>query len=116
MAQLLDVAYERDVTAAASARRHATAQLAAVDPRSREDIVLVVSELVTNAVLHGSGAIRLRLIVNEYCVRVEVDDDQASMGSPSLQSRGLDIVSAISTSCGTCPHGRGKTVWAEVSR
>lgn len=41
----------------------------------REDAALMVSELVTNAVLHGTGAITLRIDLEADAVRVEVADD-----------------------------------------
>lgn len=43
--------------------------------QQRQDAVLMVSELVTNAVQHGIGAITLRIEVEPGAVRVEVADD-----------------------------------------
>jgi anti-sigma regulatory factor (Ser/Thr protein kinase) len=43
--------------------------------QQRQDAALMVSELLTNAVQHGIGAITLRIEVEPDAVRVEVADD-----------------------------------------
>lgn len=48
----------------------------------REDAALMVSELVTNAVLHGTGAITLRIDLEADAVRVEVPTTGMSRSSP----------------------------------
>ncbi|MGH3343645.1 MAG: ATP-binding protein [Carbonactinosporaceae bacterium] len=81
--------------------------------------VLVVSELVTNAVIHGYGPAQLRLTFNGR-LRVEVRD--LSPAPPRLRDtcpgelggRGLQIVNRLSESWGWRPHGRGKLVWCEL--
>jgi anti-sigma regulatory factor (Ser/Thr protein kinase) len=88
-----------------------------------EDIVLIVDELVTNAVRHSAGPITLALDLREGSVHVEVTDDCAAM--PSTQSlsdtrtsgRGLAIIDAISDGWGArALAAGGKSVWADVSR
>lgn len=74
---------------------------------ARLDLVLGVSELVTNSVRHADGAtwIRVRLTRQPSSVRVEVTDDGAG-GGPTLREphdgggRGLRIVRAIASSWG----------------
>nr|WP_256102690.1 ATP-binding protein [Streptomyces sp. Ncost-T10-10d] len=39
-----------------------------------EDAQLVVSELVTNAISHGSGAVGLRVLYGNHQLRIEVTD------------------------------------------
>ncbi len=83
----------------------------------RNDVVLAVSELVTNAVLHASPPLSLRVACAERSVLVEVldrtslrprrqrptDDDE--------HGRGLNIVAAVTSSWGTRRAGAGKSVW-----
>ncbi|RFS84534.1 GAF domain-containing protein [Actinomadura spongiicola] len=83
-----------------------------------DTVQLLVSELVTNALVHGAGAIDLRLIkgLNLLC---EVYDDGADL--PRLRhadatdesGRGLQLVSHLSSRWGTHRAERGKVVWFE---
>lgn len=80
---------------------------------------LVVSELVTNAVLHARTPIELSLEQVRNGVRVTVRDladGLPAMGAPmSLASngRGLVLLEALAQSWGVDTHaGGGKTVWA----
>ena len=90
-----------------------------------EAVQLVVSELVTNAVLHAaeSPTITLELILTEDAVRVLVSD--CGPGDPERQAhphawtaetgRGVWLVEAFSEQWGTKARGRdGKTVWCEL--
>ncbi|GAA2632479.1 ATP-binding protein [Actinomadura fulvescens] len=88
-----------------------------------EDVRLVVSELGTNAVTHGSGErVGLFVAANDDCVRVEVTDGGG--GSPRERraeaedegGRGLMIVTAVAEHWGVRRDERGTTVWAEVAR
>jgi CheY-like chemotaxis protein/anti-sigma regulatory factor (Ser/Thr protein kinase) len=82
---------------------------------------LVVTELVTNALIHTGSSCELRARLAEQVLRVEVVDDGA--GVPDLQAagredehgRGLLLVSALSAAWGVeaRPEG-GKLVWAEL--
>ena len=87
---------------------------------------LVVSELVTNAVLHAaeSPTISLDLHLTDGAVRVLVSD--GSLGEPDRTlrpdprrgetGRGVWLVDAFAECWGTERHGRdGKTVWCELS-
>jgi anti-sigma regulatory factor (Ser/Thr protein kinase) len=87
---------------------------------------LVVSELVTNAVLHAAGSptISLNLHLTDGAVRVLVSD--GSLGEPDRRlrpdprrgetGRGVWLVDAFAECWGTETHGRdGKTVWCELS-
>jgi anti-sigma regulatory factor (Ser/Thr protein kinase) len=56
------------------ARELVNAQTTTLGSRQREDAVLLVSELVNNALLHGIGTIWLRIDVENDGVRVEVAD------------------------------------------
>jgi len=78
-----------------------------------DDAVLVVSELVTNVLLHAHGAPFIRLLPAVDGVRVEVSDDSPQ---PPLPSRGLGLalVEGLATSWGSSPRGGGKVVWCEL--
>jgi anti-sigma regulatory factor (Ser/Thr protein kinase) len=86
---------------------------------------LVVSELVTNAVLHSpeSATISLDLRLNDGAVRVLVTDGglaepkrRAPPDSSTAESgRGVRLVEAFTEQWGTETHGvDGKTVWCEL--
>ena len=51
--------------------------------QQRQDAALMVSELVTNAVRHGIGAITLRIEAEPDAVRVEVADDGKVVVAPN---------------------------------
>lgn len=85
-----------------------------------DDGELAISELVTNAVLHGRDPISLRLVRDECCVRVEVRDGSPvspsfSMLDPTaVTGRGLMLISAASDRWGVEPTSSGKCVWFEL--
>lgn len=85
------------------------------------NVPLLVSELVTNACLHGGDPVTLRLSMNRTRVRVEVED--GIPGWPGMRSptdrepggRGLLIVDSLSDVWGIDQAAAGgKVVWAEV--
>ncbi|MGW3730077.1 SpoIIE family protein phosphatase [Streptomyces sp. NPDC000851] len=79
---------------------------------------LIVSELVTNAIRHGDGPIRLRLIQHRV-LTCEVSDTNTSHPRPrhprSLDDngRGLRLVAQLSSRYGSRSISDGKIVWAE---
>ncbi|GGR98451.1 hypothetical protein GCM10010252_41490 [Streptomyces aureoverticillatus] len=86
-----------------------------------DSAVLLVSELVTNAVRHARGGrIGLRLVRSGRLL-CEVEDDDATL--PTLLSagagdefgRGLRIVTGLAAEWGTSRTSAGKTVWFELS-
>ncbi|HEX7303836.1 ATP-binding protein [Lentzea sp.] len=87
-----------------------------------EDVLLVVSELVSNAFDHGLGPRRLRLDVGLHpcVVRCEVDD--TGPGLPVLgrsrigefRGRGIVLVDRLAAAWGVAHGDGGKTVWAEL--
>jgi anti-sigma regulatory factor (Ser/Thr protein kinase) len=93
------------------------------EPGTREDLLLVVSELVTNAVVHGAEPIRVTMVRAPERVRVEVTDGAAAAsphGNPrpptdAETGRGLSVVTRLAVAWGwRASPGRGKTVWAEL--
>lgn len=80
---------------------------------------LVVTELVTNAVLHARTPIEVWLSERAGCVRLEVRDRDRHLPqvsqrpADSLSGRGLTLISALAARWGAEPRGSGKVVWAE---
>lgn len=90
--------------------------------RVADDVVLLASEVVTNAIHHGRSQIELGLARREGAIRVEVRDEgpglpvRQAMSNDALRGRGIGIVAALATRWGVDPiPGDGKTVWFEVS-
>ncbi|MFF5982615.1 SpoIIE family protein phosphatase [Streptomyces olindensis] len=79
---------------------------------------LILSELITNAMRHGAGPIRVRLLYGRTLI-CEVSD--ASNTAPHLRraastdegGRGLFLVAQLSQSWGTRYLPEGKVIWAE---
>jgi anti-sigma regulatory factor (Ser/Thr protein kinase) len=116
----LSINLQRDASAATVARRAAEQLFADALDRSRlGDLALVVSELVTNAVVHGRGAIALKLQRDGEIVRGEVVDEGGGFereirerGPDDLGGRGLMIVESLSSRWGVY---EGTThVWFEL--
>jgi len=83
-----------------------------------DDARLVVSELVTNAVVHAHSPIELNVFVKNDALRVEVTDfglDRPHVWAHATSGRGLPIVEALARSWGVVDNGSGKTVWCELS-
>lgn len=88
-----------------------------------DEALVIVSELVTNAVVHARTTCHLRLSRRDGAVRIDVRDEGA--GSPDLHEaaeddehgRGLLLVSAMCRAWGVEPAGagRGKSIWAELA-
>lgn len=104
----------------ASVRRFARAACDRL-PRSTADTVeLLVSEIATNALVHGAGEVRVRVHVSGRDVRVEIDDEGAALPQPREAAptaeggRGLALVTALSGGWGVATRPGGKTVWFEV--
>lgn len=85
-----------------------------------EDGELAVSELVTNAVLHGREPLSATVVVGDTYARVEVTDGSPvspsfSMLDPTaVTGRGLMLISAASDRWGVEPLPHGKSVWFEL--
>ncbi|GAA0476025.1 ATP-binding protein [Streptomyces sp. NPDC046215] len=89
-----------------------------------EDVLLVVSELVTNACLHADGPEELRVSCTGKVLRLEVVDLGAGTPAPRNPHRagrpgghGMFIVQRLCLDWGVVRNadGAGKTVWAELA-
>ena len=109
---------------AASARRARHLVATAVAASGHEELVdratLLVSEVVTNSILHAGTEMRLRCRPSGAGVRVEVFDRSSLMPSvrhydaDATTGRGLGLVSALATSWGVDCEDDGKTLWFEL--
>lgn len=113
-----------------SLARHAFARelaMAEVPDEVRQDAMLVISELVSNAVKHAAalpgGDVRVSCSIDDDCLRVEITDGGAvTRPNPAvatvfaLGGRGLDIVRTISREWGVIQADDSVTVWADVPR
>ena len=108
---------------AEAARRLVREELAPCPPELVESASLVISELVTNAVLHARTAIAIGIrVLDSGAVRLEVSDDSSDLpqarrySEDSATGRGLVLVDALTGRWGVAPHRgvQGKTVWAEL--
>ncbi len=81
---------------------------------------LLLSELVTNSIVHARTDVEVRLIADDHMVRAEVSD-----GNPTVPSsrrarelagtgRGLQLIDQLSTRWGVSSSDVGKTVWFEL--
>jgi anti-anti-sigma factor len=81
-----------------------------------------VSELVTNALLHGRTGFRVRVTTGPRALRVEVFDANPLLptaknyGPAAVTGRGLRIVEQVSSDWGVTPVEGGKWVWFEMLR
>ncbi|QRP48820.1 ATP-binding protein [Amycolatopsis sp. FDAARGOS 1241] len=88
-------------------------------PTLADDAVLVVSELATNAVLHGTGTASVRLSHAGSVVRIEVADESPAV--PAKRSSGADggwglrLVELLSLAWGVTPTAGGKVVWCDLA-
>ena len=87
---------------------------------------LLITELVANALEHGTGEVGLRIQASTELLRVEVSDaspapPRVADPPPSLadeRGRGLLVVAALASSWGSQaePVSGGKAVWFELRR
>lgn len=81
---------------------------------------LIVTELVTNAVIHGVGLVRLRLAIDGDVVRGEVIDQGTGFevevrerGADEVSGRGLWLVASLARRWGI--HEGSSHVWFELA-
>jgi anti-sigma regulatory factor (Ser/Thr protein kinase) len=88
---------------------------------SMDGALLVVSELVTNALVHTDGQVRLDITLINHRLRISVADTSprtpikpTSIGWEATGGRGILLVEAMSATWGTVPVSGGKQVWSEI--
>ena len=93
---------------------------AGVEGDTCDTAVLLASEAVTNAIVHGRSSAHMSVTVGNGVVLVEVWDDNSTLPQlvetedDAVTGRGLVIIDTLAARWGTIEHRNGKTVWFEV--
>ena len=110
-----------DPASVGRARRLVATAIAATGHDELVDLAtLLVSEVVTNSVLHAGTEMRLTCRSSGAGIRVEVFDRSSLVPSvrhydaDATTGRGLGLVSALATSWGVDCEDDGKTLWFEL--
>lgn len=114
--------FPADVASAEAARRFVESVLSKWGCEVfRDDAVLLVSELVTNAVTHAESACDVVVVHENRGIRIEVSDSdrhhdpvQQPLDLASPDGRGLLIVDRVADAWGTSHHDDGKIVWFQL--
>ncbi|MCT2590532.1 ATP-binding protein [Streptomyces sp. N2-109] len=120
-----EVTFPADTACLSAVRRVVWTRLRrwGTDRETASDAVVVASELLANAVQHGSTTgdrVRFRLAVNEGQLRIAVSDAsprpprRRQLDEEEERGRGLFLVEALATRWGVEPAGGGKRVWASL--
>jgi anti-sigma regulatory factor (Ser/Thr protein kinase) len=116
------IALPRTPSSVGTARRFIAARTAAwsfPEPAAGQ-LVLIGSELVTNAVLHARTELTLTLELGDDRVRISVEDRSKTPATlrhyrpDALTGRGLGVVASLSDRWGVSTAPDGKVVWAEL--
>jgi anti-sigma regulatory factor (Ser/Thr protein kinase) len=81
---------------------------------------LLISELVTNAVIHGRSPVTVTADLSDGLLRVEVSDDNSRhpelrrADDRALDGRGMHIVDLLAARWGVTDAPLGKVVWFEL--
>lgn len=103
-------------------RRFAGALLADTDLSIAGDVTLLVSELISNAVIHASCDARLEVHISRAHIRVAVRDASQHQPEPRVPDltvpggRGLHLVEKLASRWGVDTGDHGKRVWFEIDR
>jgi anti-sigma regulatory factor (Ser/Thr protein kinase) len=118
-----EITLPRNPSSVAAARRFIAARAAAwlfPEPAGQQ-LVLIGSELVTNAVLHARTELTLTLERRGDRVRISVKDRSQAPATlrhyraDALTGRGLGVVATLSDRWGISAAADGKVVWAELA-
>ena len=108
-------------TSPAAARRFVMDTLTGWGLRELADpAALLVSELVTNALVHGRSPVRVELSRKERVLHVEVTDlvggwpTRRHHGPDATTGRGLALVEALASAWGVASRADGKSVWFQL--
>jgi anti-sigma regulatory factor (Ser/Thr protein kinase) len=116
--------YDRELTAPGQARDMVSKALFRWGLREHADLAeIIISELVTNAVIHGEGPVMTRVSYDGRNLRMEVHDDGPGRpvwrqaGAEDESGRGLTLIDGLiwlnggSLGVEDDAEGDGKTVW-----
>ncbi len=114
--------FDAEPTAPREARHFVRDFLDDDDGQLVSTVELLVSEMVTNAVLHTTGAPTVDIQLTTDVVRVEVYDDDPTLpeartpDEASVGGRGLVLLENMAGRWGAEPIDGGKVVWFEIDR
>jgi anti-sigma regulatory factor (Ser/Thr protein kinase) len=111
-----------DPAAPGRVRRSLSAFLTATNlAQLTDDVLLLATELVTNAVRHARGPIDVRVHVQDGMLRLEVADATVEHGPQRRRAgahddggRGIELVERLSSRWGWDVIGPTKVVWLEL--
>lgn len=121
-AEPVHVSLEAEPRAARSARAFVRQSVDVDDEDFVSDVVLLTSELVTNAVIHARTPIEIGVVRSGDHVLVAVGDrnlarpEQQPYSIGRTSGRGLRILQAFTDAWGVTTHDRGKSVWFTMHR
>ena len=83
-----------------------------------DDIVLAASELASNVVQHAKTPFKVRILLGDELIRLEVSDGSSII--PAIEDlvesyRGLLMIESVSERWGAETTETGKTIWAEFN-
>jgi anti-sigma regulatory factor (Ser/Thr protein kinase) len=113
-----------DQTAPRAAREALSEAMAGLPKTTRSDAALLVSELVSNSVVHspGSAQVEVFVVVDAGIVRVEVSDDSATIARRGTTSRsehgfglGLSLVDTLASRWGAELRDGKNVTWFELA-
>lgn len=111
-----------DATSASRARGLVRQALALSENQDALDAAeLAISEVVTNALVHAAPPLRLRVLLADQSLRVELSDNSPRLpvarrfGDTAPTGRGLRLVDQLVSRWGSHPTPGGKVVWFEIS-
>lgn len=85
-----------------------------------DTLALLVSEVTTNALVHGTGQVQVQVSTAGQVLRVEVYDDSPRMPEPRAAGvleeggRGLSLLASLAQDWGVYRQDAGKVVWFEL--
>jgi anti-sigma regulatory factor (Ser/Thr protein kinase) len=118
---VVDLSIDQDVVLSAL-RGHVGAALRDLGEDHSYDVLLVVSELVSNVLDHTAGTGRLRVLRSRVPCEISVEVDDSSILQPQRgrsrlgggRGRGMVMVDHVSEKWGTRLRAGGKTVFALI--
>ncbi|WP_432168245.1 ATP-binding protein [Streptomyces sp. bgisy031] len=111
----------RELASVRQARRLVSAQLSHWNLEDLTDTAeLMVSELVTNALRHTRGPLRLNLQLRDSRLRCEVEDTDPTgpvrrvVDTDAEDGRGTELLDLLTEAWGSTRTATGKTTWCEM--
>ena len=119
--RVLDTVYSPDLTSPRQARADLRSALAAnVSPSTNEVVQLLTTELVTNAIQHAHGSVKVTAEIAGDRIRIAVADEgsgvpvQTTASEDDEGGRGLALVDNLAVRWGVEELPAGKVVWFET--